>query len=349
MAGFSGGCCELRRAPAAAFRGTRGRPGLRMMRGEATTPLLKVAGLTVSRLESYQFTADADLNRRYVEAEDAFHPRYLVGEAGHPPIVHPGLLLNRSSNTRSPSFRLDEDELGIHSRGEYHFKNPAYVNDRFTVCWDYAESYEKRGRPYVVIEATVIDGDRREILRWREHCTVYPRAAAGAAAPSAGDASARHAAAPAAEPPKSAAVTDVDDELVGVTLATRDRAFTLERMRLFSGPRDNIHTDPVVARASGLPAPIASATQSVGHVCDLMLEHFGMNFLSRGDVDLKMVQPIVAGDVLSYKAIVVESEATNVGTRYTLELRASNQRGELVALGRAVSPYAGGARRSPLK
>ena len=313
-----------------------------------TIPLIKVGGLNVSRLEPSQFTADRDLNLRYVEAEDAFHPRYLVGEAGHPPIVHPGLLLNRSSNTRSPSFAPDADELGIHSRGEYHFKNLAYVNDHFTVLWDYVESYEKRGRPYVVIEATVVDSDQREILRWREHATVYPRAAAGAAAPSGGgEAFVGRPATPA--PELKAAQSDPDDALVGVTLVAREKSVTLERMRLFSGPRDNIHTSIAVAQASGLSAPIASATQSVGHVCDLMLDFFGMNFLSRGDIDLKMVQPIFADDVLTYEAVVVELGASNVGIRYKLDVRASNQRGELVALGRAISPYIGSPRQSRLK
>jgi acyl dehydratase len=275
-------------------------------------------------LEPYEFTAGRELNERCLEAEQGYHLRYVVGVDGRPPIVHPGLLLNHSNRTKSPTFAVGENEAGVHSRDETWFLNPAYVGSRLRVTFASEDRVEKRGRVYYVVNTLVTDEDGREILRRRATSTsTSDRQPIGGQA----DPAPRRAE---PEPPPSGPAP------LGMTLEGRPKSVTLERMRLFSDwPAKNIHTDEETARAAGCPAPIASATQNMGHLCELMLDNFGEDWLRTGTLNVAFLRPIYAGDTITCRAVVRGSEPDGARTRYTLDVVAENQHGAPVTVGRA--------------
>jgi len=119
--------------------------------------------------EPFEFHVTPEFNEQYLFAAEDYHPRYLGETDTGPPLVHPGLLLNQSNVTRSPSFSLRGWMAGIHAAEEVEFINPARVGKRFRVTWKVLEEYEKRGRHYTVIEALVAEEDGLEILRRRTH------------------------------------------------------------------------------------------------------------------------------------------------------------------------------------
>src|SRR5688572_29324443 len=102
-------------------------------------------------LEPYEFVAGVELNAHCLDAEQGHHLRYVAGRDGHPPIVHPGLILNHSNRTKSPTFSVGENEAGVHSRDETWFLNPAYVGSRLRVTFASEDRVEKRGRIYYVV------------------------------------------------------------------------------------------------------------------------------------------------------------------------------------------------------
>ncbi|MEX2375682.1 MAG: hotdog fold domain-containing protein [Dehalococcoidia bacterium] len=110
--------------------------------------------------EPLEFTITPELNQQYLFAMEDFHPRY-QGDDG---IVHPGVLLNMSNTTRSPSYYLIPELGSLHSRDETRFYHPARVNRKLTSSWKLAEIYEKRGRTYHVKDARVHDEDGTLIL-----------------------------------------------------------------------------------------------------------------------------------------------------------------------------------------
>jgi acyl dehydratase len=275
-------------------------------------------------LEPYEFVAEPDLNARCLDAEQGHHLRYVVGTAGRPPIVHPGLLLNYSNRTKSPTFSVGANEAGVHSRDETRFINPAFVGSRLRVTWNPAELIEKRGRIFHVIDTLVTDQDGREILRRRATSTstsdTQPIGRQGEQPARRNE----------PEPPPSGPAP------LGLVLAGRPKSVTLERMRLFSGwPVKNIHTDEDTARTAGCPAPIASATQNMGHICELMLDNFGDDWLRTGTLSVVFVRPIYAGDTVTCRAVIRSLEPDGGRTRYTLDVSAENQHGEAVTVGRA--------------
>ena len=115
--------------------------------------------------EPFEFVVTPELNQQYLYAEEDFHPRYIEGDESAPALVHPGLLLNMSNNTRSPSFFLPGGWAEIHAAEETRYLSPARLGEKLRVTWEVVEAYEKRGRPWHVLDVRIVDADGREILR----------------------------------------------------------------------------------------------------------------------------------------------------------------------------------------
>ncbi len=114
------------------------------------------------RFAPLEFVVTRELNEQYLYAEEDYSAIYLDAED---PIAHPGLLLNMSNNTRSSSFHLPQGWAEIHAAEETNYCNPARVGKRLTVTWEVVEKFEKRGRPWHVLDILIADEDGLEILR----------------------------------------------------------------------------------------------------------------------------------------------------------------------------------------
>ena len=114
------------------------------------------------RFAPLEFVVTRELNEQYLYAEEDYSAIYLDAED---PVAHPGLLLNMSNNTRSSSFHLPQGWAEIHAAEETDYRNPARLGKRLTVTWEVVEKFEKRGRPWHVLDIRIADEDGLEILR----------------------------------------------------------------------------------------------------------------------------------------------------------------------------------------
>ena len=121
--------------------------------------------------EPHEFHVTPEFNQQCLYAVEDYHPRYLQETDLGLPIVHPSLLLNQSNFTRSPSFYLSPGTAAIHAKEEVEYLNAGRVGKTFRVYYKVVDTYEKRGKPYQVKEALVVDEDGVEILRRRIHDT----------------------------------------------------------------------------------------------------------------------------------------------------------------------------------
>jgi len=115
--------------------------------------------------KTYELHITPEFNQQFLEAVEDYQPRYLQETEDGPPIVHPALLINHSNITRSPSFYLLPRMAAVHAKEEVEYLNPGRVDKTFRVSWKVTDVYEKRGRPYQVAEALIVDEDGVEILR----------------------------------------------------------------------------------------------------------------------------------------------------------------------------------------
>ena len=115
--------------------------------------------------EPLEFIVTPELNQQFLYGEEDFHPRYIEESESRLPFIHPGLLLNMSNNTRSPSFYLPSGWAEIHAVEETEYLNPASVGKKIRITWKMVEAYQKRGRPWHVLDILIVDEDGLEIMR----------------------------------------------------------------------------------------------------------------------------------------------------------------------------------------
>lgn len=111
---------------------------------------------------------------------------------------------------------------------------------------------------------------------------------------------------------------------------------TLQMMRDLSAgdERNPIHTDPEVARAAGLKAPIAGGPHVLAFLQEAMLESLGAEALSHGaHFDVRWVSPVFAGDMVATRATVSDVRSD----RLDFELRVESD-GRTAMIGTAVVP-----------
>jgi hypothetical protein len=112
-----------------------------------------------------EFLVTPEYNQQVLFAVEDYDARYFRGTESAPPIVHPGLLLNMSNNTRSPSFYLPPGWAEIHAAEETEYLHPAQVGRKLRVTWKVVKTFEKRGRPWHVLDILIADDEGTEIMR----------------------------------------------------------------------------------------------------------------------------------------------------------------------------------------
>ena len=114
-----------------------------------------------------------EFNNNYLHAVEDLNTRYTEHTTNYSPVIHPGLLINYSNITRSPSFYLPSGMAAIHTHEEIHFLEPGRLERRLTITWKVVESYEKRGRPYQVVNSSITDEQQGKFIIRRTTTNVY--------------------------------------------------------------------------------------------------------------------------------------------------------------------------------
>jgi 3-hydroxybutyryl-CoA dehydratase len=84
---------------------------------------------------------------------------------------------------------------------------------------------------------------------------------------------------------------------------------------------DNIHTDDAFARNQGLPGTIADGMISTNWCSSMLIAHFGMAYVERGELRTKFIKPILIGATVLVKGRILSAEKReNGGTEYRLDV-----------------------------
>jgi acyl dehydratase len=168
-----------------------------------------------------------------------------------------------------------------------------------------AERFEKRGRDYAVIDATVAAAGGDQL--WQSRATFTPTRA-----PARRD-DTRQATSPKAREP----VLHAD--------ARRTLHLDADALRAYSRA-GNYHSDPEEARRLGLPGLVAQGMQICGPAYGVLLDAWGTDFLSHGRFDARFVGMVVGDQT-------VEAAVERNDTDARFEVRDGT--GRVAALGTA--------------
>lgn len=97
----------------------------------------------------------------------------------------------------------------------------------------------------------------------------------------------------------------------------------------------NIHNDPELAAASGLSRPIASGMMSISFLNQVLLQAFGTRWTHGGELDVRFLRPMGAGDTITANAVVTACDRSGSPTTVELEVWCENQHGDRTAAGTA--------------
>ncbi|MDA0654834.1 MAG: hypothetical protein O2912_00285 [Proteobacteria bacterium] len=297
--------------------------------------------------DPFEFVVTPALNQQYCFAEEDFHPRYITGENGQPPMAHPGFMLNMSNATKSSSHAMKDGYTSLQAGEENTFLGPMFVGEKFNVTWQIVDKIEDHGRLFRFTEAKLMDEKGEVRLHRRVKSGAYSKALADERKKMEGTGE---------KPKRPPLLVDVEhqkimqeggpgigkDAEVGQVYSGPAKAITFERLTTFSGgplsnapnwPKQNQHTDYAYAKERGLPTICSSATQYEGHLVAHMIDMFGMDFLTTGKLDVKLIKTVLDGDTVSPAFLITSKEASNGGVTYGIDIWTHNQDWQKVLIG----------------
>lgn len=126
---------------------------------------------------------------------------------------------------------------------------------------------------------------------------------------------------------------------VGDEVPPLSKEMTQEAINLFegssgrSGPSQ--FTDEATARETlGTRGTVASGRMSLSFALELLRRYFGADIYNRsGMVDLRFLRPVRPGDTITFKGHVTHITREADGNRVTLDITATNQRGDTTGAG----------------
>lgn len=121
------------------------------------------------KYEPSRFEVTPEYNEQYLYGVENYDRRYLETTDLGEPLVHPGLLLNQANVTRSPSFKMYDGIVSVHTRSDVEFFSPGRVGSKFTVTWEFSDMYTHKDKLYSVVSSTVKDENGQLILRRHDH------------------------------------------------------------------------------------------------------------------------------------------------------------------------------------
>lgn len=98
----------------------------------------------------------------------------------------------------------------------------------------------------------------------------------------------------------------------------------------------NIHTDEAYARSQGLPAIIADGMIMTNWVSTMLVDHFGMDYIERGELRTKFIKPVLLGMTVAVRGRVLAAERRAGGAvAYTLDVWCEDAHGVKLVDGHA--------------
>jgi acyl dehydratase len=258
-----------------------------------------------------EFTVTPEDVQRWADLHDDHHPWYFGPSPWGGPVAPNSIMYYPGQSAFAPR----RDFAGVLAGLGLDALAPIHVGAELTARTRITDRWQRGGRAFVAYELDVRQGDTPVAVARR----IWAFAANSEAAKRLPERQSRP---PADESPALEVLAPVSLEL------------TIERMRDFEGPGERGgHTDYEIARAQGLPAPLAQGELSVATICRMMLARFGAGWQVGGTLDCRVLRSSYAGETVTARGVVVDE----LGGRTTCRVWVENERGETTVAGTATA------------
>ncbi len=285
-------------------------------------------------LGPYRHPLTQQLVQKYCVAVDSTYPWQILENSTPIPIIPPTLIGNLS-------FRLLETKFyrqpgTIHASQEMKFFHPIRLARKLFSRGKILDKYIKRGKQWIVYEAYFYHEDGQELgySRITEVLPGFVKEPEERRDP--------------IEPRDAEMRRRRDLELSstsqgisspGTVLRPVIRKITQEKMTAYSEDSQtaqrgiSIHIHEEVARKAGLKGTVAQGLMSVDYISELMVQTFGMGWIQHGELSVKFIAPVYAGDEITTRGVVRERVIEDKLQRTLIEVWCENQIGQKVTVG----------------
>lgn len=277
-----------------------------------------------------EVVVDEHYVKQFAFAVDDYSPlQNGIVTSAHAAILVPELL--RLLNTRYDP----NSEVGLHQREEIWVSSPVQVGERVTMSGEFVEKYVKRGKGYVVTDASAHSKrDGRLLVRHRatEVARVDESVQMGAGSAPAPLRQVKGEFPSDVEPVARASPTLP----AGTPVLGPVKVLHQDQMSVFSNIDAfwrSIHTDRNAARETGSDRTIAQGLMEAMYLSEMAGEFFGEPWLTSGWMSIAFLAPVFGGDELSCKAVVIAPEEREDPERLELEAWVETPDGAKAAVG----------------
>lgn len=266
--------------------------------------------------------------KAFAFAQDDYHPWHFGPSPFGGPVAHASLLANELMQLYFERFRIDVHEQSgsggawleeAHVEETLRFEAPLTVGETAVLRGRFVEKYVTGGRGAVVLEGEAVGPDGRVVLSHRavEYFRMDgPRPDDGRREPAL-----RRVAPGARSRPVERAARDLPS---GSSIPPLRRTITFPQLLVYStldhpAARRSIHTDHEIAARAGLAAPLVQGQQLACHLAEAMTRFFGETWFSGGELRVKFLGAVVAGETVEVGGAVHGLRRDEAGERLELD------------------------------
>ena len=272
--------------------------------------------------------------KTYAFTQNDYHPWYFNNDTPFGKrIAHSSILANDLLSLFLTVYDPNSI-IGLHTQEELWFYNPVYAGENVTLQGEYVDKYERRNKGYVVMEAEARGEDGRLLVKHRgiEIMRIHGGSvAAKRTATVEGDIVT-------GEYDKSIKPADkaTNDITVGTPVSPLVKNTSMEQAAVYSWIGkyfENIHNNIHKAQKAGFELPVVQGQQQVGFITEFLTNFFGASWFTSGWEKVKMIRPVLVGEVITVRGLVKDKTVENGKTKLHLHVWIENEKGEMTIIG----------------
>jgi acyl dehydratase len=290
--------------------------------------------------------------KEFAFTQDDYHPWHLGEGLRGQRIAHASLLANDLLQTYLTKYQTNLhdsgddggswiDEAHIFERLTFH--SPVAVGETVTIEGRYVDKHVRRGRGRVVMEAEARGADGRLLMT--HHGVEIVRLPPGEYEERPSDEQRRPVSGGVRSDvaPASRASADLEP---GTGIETIVKRPTRSQIAVYStiyylGTRPNIHTDLEIAKRAKLDELVLQGQQGACWIAELLTRFFGESWLHTGELEVKFIKPILAGDEVTVGGTVSGTRERDGQTHLDVDVWLRRADGELATVGWASAAIGG--------
>ncbi len=280
--------------------------------------------------DPFTVTVTQEMVDKHMAALDSYHPWFMETSPFGRPIAPPTAIdRSMAQGLFSAKFSSSGEGSTMHARQQSEFLAPIYVGETYTISGKVTEKSERRGKRYAGLDGECVDSSGKPVQRSRFiRLMSYPPGTAREARASEATAGEEQFEAGPVGPPS-------EKWEVGHEIPPMAKRLSLGKSIAYTGGGVGFHTDYEAARRRGFNKPIAMGLMSHAYLSELMMNFFGMDWITKGRLSVAFIGTTPIDEFLLLRGVIRGRDPAAKGFKWDLELWVESKEGKKMSVATA--------------